>query len=273
MAGSWVRNENTVLVTVFTPALAEVKNSVLAYAARVAATRERRRQETTDAILRSARAHLERAGAEGVTLRAVARDLDIAVSALYRYVEGRDDLLTELLVEAFTEHADAVDAAVDGALTDDPDDIAAAITAGLAAYRAWSVAHPAQFGLAFGAPVPGYRAPADRTIAVAVRPGSRIMGLFAVAYERGLVDAHVVAARAATLDQGTADGFTALAARQSYPLPAPAIALAVDAFVRVHGFTVMEVFGQLRPLVSPADAYYAVLLTEVVASLGLRPRG
>ena len=63
--------------------------------------------------------------------------------------------------------------------------------------------------------------------------------------------------------------FDALAARQSYPLPAPAIALAVDAFVRVHGFTVMEVFGQLRPLVMPADAYYEQLLTELVASLGL----
>ena len=78
-----------------------------------ATVRERRRQETTDAILRSARAHLEEAGVEGVTLRAVARDLDIAVSALYRYVDSRDDLLTELLVEAFTEHADAVDAAVE----------------------------------------------------------------------------------------------------------------------------------------------------------------
>ena len=43
----------------------------------------------------------------------------------------------------------------------------------------------------------------------------------------------------------------------------------VDAFVRVHGFTVMEVFGQLRPLVSPADAYYEQLLRELVATLGL----
>ena len=188
----------------FSRVVEKVKNSVLVYAARMAATvRERRRQETTDAILRSARTHLEQAGVEGVTLRAVARDLDIAVSALYRYVDSRDDLLTELLVEAFTEHADAVDAAVDAAGTDD---VGAAITAGLRAYRAWSVAHPAQFGLAFGAPVPGYQAPAGRTVAVAVRPGSRIMGLLATAYERGLVDEDVLTARAATLDDGTAAG-------------------------------------------------------------------
>jgi AcrR family transcriptional regulator len=256
---------------VFSLARTEVKNGVLVYAARMTGTpRELRRQQTTDAILRSARAHLEEAGVEGVTLRAVARDLDIAVSALYRYVASRDDLLTELLVEAFTEHADAVDAAVDEALATDPDDLAGAVTAGLRAYRAWSVAHPAQFGLAFGAPVPGYRAPAERTVAVAVRPGSRIMALLATAHERGLVDQDVLTARATTLDDGSAAGFDALATRQSYALPAPAIALAVDAFVRVHGFTVMEVFGQLRPLVSPADAYYESLLREVVETLGMR---
>src|SRR6187399_3202472 len=91
-----------------------VKNSVLVYSHRVPGqSREQRRQEMTDAILRSARTQLEAAGVEGVTLREVARDIGIAVSALYRYVDNRDDLLTELLVEAFTEHADAVDAAVE----------------------------------------------------------------------------------------------------------------------------------------------------------------
>ncbi|GIG23610.1 putative HTH-type transcriptional regulator [Cellulomonas chitinilytica] len=220
----------------------------------------------TEAILRSARAQLESAGVEGVTLREVARDIGIAVSALYRYVDNRDDLITALLVEAFTDHADAVDAAVDAA---DPDDLPGAITAALRAYRTWSVQHPAQFGLAFGAPVPGYRAPADRTIAVAVRPGSRVMGLYARAHAAGLVDPDVLERRAARLDDGTSAGFEALAQRQSYALPVPAVALAVDAFVRVHGFTVMEVFGQLRPLVSPADAYFESLLTDTLTTLGL----
>ncbi|WP_051274590.1 TetR/AcrR family transcriptional regulator [Cellulomonas sp. URHD0024] len=228
--------------------------------------REQRRQEMTEAILRSARRQLETAGVEGVTLREVARDIGIAVSALYRYVDDRDDLITELLVEAFTDHADAVDAAVDAA---SPGDVRGAIVAAFRAYRSWSVENPAQFGLAFGAPVPGYHAPAGRTIAVAVRPGGRVMALFAQAYAAGLVDPDVLARRESLLDEGTSAGFEALAQRQSYPLPAPAVALAVDAFVRVHGFTVMEVFGQLRPLVSPADAYFDTLLSEIVANLGL----
>ena len=96
------------------------------------------------------------------------------------------------------------------------------------------------------------------------------MALFARAYEAGLVDAAALARREALLDEGTSAGFAALAQRQSYAVPVPAVALAVDAFVRIHGFTVMEVFGQLRPLVSPADAYFETLLSEVVANLGLR---
>lgn len=221
----------------------------------------------TDAILRSARTQLESAGVEGVTLREVARDVGIAVSALYRYVDSRDDLLTALLVEAFTEHADAVDAAVDAA---DPDDLPGAVVAAFRAYRAWSVEHPAQFGLAFGAPVPGYRAPSDRTVAAAVRPGGRVMALYARAHAAGLVDPEVLARRAARLDDGTSARFADLAHRQAYDLPVPAVALAVDALVRVHGFTVMEVFGQLRPLVAPADAYFDDLLTDTVVTMGLR---
>lgn len=223
----------------------------------------------TAAILRSARAQLEAAGAEGVSLREVARDVGIAVSALYRYVDDRDALITTLLVDAFTAHADAVDAAVDAA---DPDDAPGAIAAAFRAYRAWSVQNPAYVGLAFGAPVPGYRAPADRTVAAAARPGSRVMALYARAHAAGLVDPDALARRAALLDDGTAAGFAALAQRQSYDLPVPAVALAVDAFVRVHGFTVMEVFGQLRPLVSPADAYFESLLAETVAGMGLGGR-
>ncbi|MGW6128490.1 TetR/AcrR family transcriptional regulator [Cellulomonas sp. NPDC055163] len=227
---------------------------------------EQRRQEMSAAILRSARAQLETAGVEGVALREVARDIGIAVSALYRYVDDRDALITALLVDAFTDHAAAVDAAVDAA---DPDDVPGAIAAALRAYRSWSVRHPAYFGLAFGAPVPGYRAPADRTVAAAVRPGSRIMALYGCAHAAGLVDPDVLARRAALLDDGTASGFAALAQRQSYDLPVAAVALAVDAFVRVHGFVVMEVFGQLRPLVSPADAYFDSLLRETIAAMGL----
>src|ERR687884_871377 len=126
--------------------------------------RERRREETLRAILFAAHAQLVTGGAAALSLRAVARDVGMAVSALYRYVASRDDLLTELVVAGFAAQADAV-----GRALEEAGDPVEALGAGLWAYRTWSVEHPAEFGLLYGAPVPGYRAP-ERTIGPGARP-------------------------------------------------------------------------------------------------------
>jgi len=52
-------------------------------------------------LLAAARARLEREGSADLSLRAVARDLGMASSAVYRYVESRDALLTLLIIEAY----------------------------------------------------------------------------------------------------------------------------------------------------------------------------
>ena len=63
-------------------------------------------------IIELGRRHLVTEGAAGLSLRAIARDLGMVSSAVYRYVASRDDLLTLLLVDAYSELADAVDRAV-----------------------------------------------------------------------------------------------------------------------------------------------------------------
>src|ERR687885_2593545 len=103
--------------------------------------RERRREETLRAIHQAAQAQLVTEGAAALSLRAVAREVGMAVSALYRYVPSRDDLLTELVVAGFTAHADAAERALRAA-----GDPVAAVGAGLWAYRTWSVEHQAEFG-------------------------------------------------------------------------------------------------------------------------------
>ena len=74
-----------------------------------------KRQDTRDRIeaqiVESGRRQLVAEGAAGLSLRAIARDLGMVSSAVYRYVASRDDLLTLLLVDAYSELADAVDAA------------------------------------------------------------------------------------------------------------------------------------------------------------------
>ena len=111
-------------------------------------------------IVRIGRAHLATDGAAALSLRAVARDLGVVSSAVYRYVASRDELLTLLVVDGYDELGDAVDAAL--AQVDRADHAGRMVAIGRAV-RAWALAEPATYALLFGSPVPGYEAPAERT--------------------------------------------------------------------------------------------------------------
>ena len=63
--------------------------------------RERARAEITAEILDAARGYLATDGAPALSLRAIARDLGMASSAVYRYFKSRDELLTRLIIDAY----------------------------------------------------------------------------------------------------------------------------------------------------------------------------
>ncbi|SED92904.1 TetR/AcrR family transcriptional regulator [Ruania alba] len=147
--------------------------------------RERARAQTEQDILRIGREHLARHGAAGLSLRAVARDLGVVSSAVYRYVRSRDELLTALLVEGYTELADAVDEAL---ATVEPLDYRTQFLTLGAAVRDWARDEPAMYALLYGTPVPGYHAPGEQTTG----PGTRVLMTLATLVE----DAH----RAGRLD-------------------------------------------------------------------------
>ena len=220
--------------------------------------RARRRAQLLDAIRAAALDELRRSGAAALSLRAVARDVGIAVSALYRYFPSRDELLTDLIVAAFDAHADAVEAG--GA----HDDVADALHGALHAYRAWAVAHPAEFGLAYGAPVPGYVAPPART----VRPGTRIgrfaLGLLARAHAEGRLEPEALRRRAGAVSPATAAQLSDWSARHDTHLPVEILAVWLDVYVRLHGLVSMEVFGLLRPVVPDAAPYAAETITALL---------
>lgn len=132
--------------------------------------RERARQGTLAEIRALAWKHLESEGAAGLSLRAIARDLGVVSSAIYRYVPSRDDLLTDLIVDGYldlAEHAERAEAALVSS-SDAPTARKRWIVVARA-MRAWAVARPAAWALLFGSPVPGYDAPAERTSTAGTR--------------------------------------------------------------------------------------------------------
>src|SRR3954449_10494686 len=133
-----------------------------------ATPRQRARAQTLTDITRIGRSHLATEGAAVLSVRAVARDLGVVSSAIYRYVRSRDDLLTLLVVDGYDELGDAVDAA-EGAIA--RDDFRGRFLAIGRAVREWALREPATYALLFGSPVPGYQAPAERTTG----PGTRVI--------------------------------------------------------------------------------------------------
>src|SRR5712691_732588 len=154
--------------------------------------RERARAEITAEILDAARGYLVTDGAPALSLRAIARDLGMASSALYRYFSSRDELLTRLIIDAY----DSLGAAAETReATVDRNDLAGRFAATCTAVRDWALAHPNEYALIYGSPVPGYVAPADT-----VQPATRVTALLL----RIIVDA-TAAGQAPAADPQDAD--------------------------------------------------------------------
>lgn len=137
------------------------------------------REQIEAKIVELGRRQLLDHGAAGLSLRAIARNLGMVSSAVYRYVSSRDELLTLLLVDAYSDLADTVDRARDDTVADSWSDDVIAIAR---AVRGWAVTNPARWALLYGSPVPGYHAPPDRTAGVA----TRVVGAFFDAIAAGI---------------------------------------------------------------------------------------
>ena len=210
-----------------------------------------KRQDTRDRIegqiIELGRRHLVTEGAAGLSLRAIARDLGMVSSAVYRYVASRDELLTLLLVDAYSELADAVDDA--GAAEQSWRNRLYAMAQ---AARRWAVDHPEGWALLYGSPVPGYRAPAERTVG----PGTRVVGALFGAVAAGIAAGEVSEAEVVVVQQLSSD-FGRVRAEFDFTGDDSAVAKCFLLWAGLIGAISLEVFGQYGPdtLTDPADAF------------------
>ena len=117
-----------------------------------------------EAIKETAWKQIAETGAATLSLRAIARELNITAPAIYNYFPDRDALVTALIVDAFTSLGKAQrDVVQDLPLDNLPLHLS---TLGLA-YREWAVTYPQRYQLIFGTPLPGYEAPEEITLPAA----------------------------------------------------------------------------------------------------------
>lgn len=201
--------------------------------------RARARAQTIADIKRVGREHLASEGAAALSLRAVARDLGMVSSAIYRYVRSRDDLLTLLVVDGYNALGDAVDAAVAEAPADPADRFRSAARA----VRAWALAEPAWYGLLYGSPVPGYAAPSEDTVAPGIRVIGALLTIIDDAHRAGLL---TPPAPAPALSPRTAADFATIRAQFGLTVPDGLMTAALTAWTTLFGavnFDVFDMYG------------------------------
>ena len=202
--------------------------------------RAEHRETTERAILEGGLRLLADGGAGALTVRGLARDLGMVPSGLYRYAANRDELLTLLVAHAHGDLADHVRAEHDRV---DAADLRGRWRAMAHAIRAWSLAHPREFALIFGTPVPGYHAPPERT----EEPGTRVLVLLA----RLGADAEaagVQPARGGRFDAAATTGAApalAFLAAAGVVLTASTALAGISAWQLVMGSLLSEQFGYL----------------------------
>ncbi|WP_406349728.1 TetR/AcrR family transcriptional regulator [Streptomyces sp. NBC_01597] len=221
--------------------------------------RARARIEVTAAIKDEARRQLAAEGAAKLSLRAVARELGMVSSALYRYFPSRDDLLTALIIDAYDSVGEAAETARDAASDAAP---TPRWTAVCEAVRAWALAHPHEYALIYGSPVPGYVAP-DSTIPAASRVGLVLIGILRDAVRGpGVTFPPLPAELRPEAERLSAD--------IAPDLPPEVSTALVAAWAQLFGLVGFELFGQFNRVVEDREKFFRYAVVQLARGVGLR---
>jgi AcrR family transcriptional regulator len=224
-------------------------------------TRQNQRHTATrDEIKHAARIAMARHGAAALSLRAVARDLQLSAAALYYYYPNRDALITDLILDAYNALAAAL-----RAVSSDPAASAfRQLLALLHAYRSWAVAHAAEYDLILGTPIAGYHAPMEQT-----GPAARqVLGVVVDTLERLAVAGQIrlYSTQAQGPDGAPTDQWSAL---REQPASPPSVHTAVRLWSMAHGLISLELAGHLHHIVGNPEDFFgaemAAMLTPLLA--------
>ena len=201
----------------------------------------------TDAILAAARREIAAKGGGGLSMRAVAREVDLVSSAVYRYFPTREALLTAMIVESYDHLAEHLEAVGARGRERRWRSLARAM-------RDWARSSPHEFQLIYGTPIPGYVAPPE-TIPAAARVADPFLRCAAVQPLEPFGDR---ALRAQMADVAGAAG-----------LDPSGVAATLAELAALVGFVNLELSGHFVGTADPADRLFDALIRRQCASLRL----
>lgn len=215
-------------------------------------------------IMAAGRRQLAEVGASALSLRSIAREVGMVSSAVYRYVESRDDLLTRLIIEAY----DALGVVAEQAVADHAGatDLERWV-ATTGAIRSWALEHPHQYLLLYGSPVPGYAAPDDTVV-----PGTRVtfalVSILRDALAAGRLDPP--AADRATISPRLTDDLDRLNGITALTVDAGTTLAFLAAWTQMFGLIGFELTNQTRGMVEHHTELFEATARLGAERIGLR---
>ncbi|MGZ4717715.1 MAG: TetR/AcrR family transcriptional regulator [Acidimicrobiales bacterium] len=223
--------------------------------------RERARAELTSEIKQVARRQLAEQGSAALSLRAVARELGMVSSAVYRYFPSRDELLTALIIDAYDAVADAADEAETAVARAD---LVGRWMATCRAVRAWAVDNPQEYALIFGSPIPGYAAPQDT-----IDPAARIPALLLAVLSESVTAGRSVADPGVPLPRAVRRDLKPVRQQAAPALDDVEMARAITAWTLLIGSISFELFGHLHNVIHDYEAHFDFEMLALAHTLGL----
>lgn len=224
--------------------------------------RARIRRELGHEIIEMARKHVAAHGASSLSLRAIARELGMAPSAIYRYYTNRDDLLTALIIDGYAAIGEAAERADNAVSREDYFGRWIAVCRGV---REWAITHPHEYSLVYGSPVPGYHAPPGT-----VEPATRDK----VIYGRIVADA----CRAGALRPGEvvpaclepiSDDARRVRDAVMPGVPEDVVVRALTAWGGLFGMLSLELFGHFSNVIDNRAALFDLSVAALGRMIGL----
>jgi AcrR family transcriptional regulator len=216
-------------------------------------------------IKAQARQQLIEKGPGAISLRAIAREMGTASSALFNYFPSFNDLINALVVDAYNSLADAIGPAIEDC---SPDDHAGRWLTICHAYRQWSLDNRSEFALLHGTPLPGYEAPPEVTGPAASRLPIAAMRVFGAAVDAGAADP--------TRSQVPADIevgplWKTLMGDQEPLYKSRLAGIVLSAYYSMQGYLAAEIFGSLVHLIENSDRLYDAHIRTAMLGMGFRP--
>jgi AcrR family transcriptional regulator len=201
-----------------------------------------------NAIKETAWSQISQLGAASLSLRSIARELKITAPAIYNYFPRREDLITALIIDAYTSFGDWQYEARDSVATAD---LTGRFRSTGLSYRNWALKFPQRYQLIFGTPIPGYVAPHEKVLPFAARSLGALVSIMEEIRKAGRLNID-------HFPQVSPGYEAAFEVWQSFSEPADSLSLSVAILIwtQVHGLVSLEIANNLPPFGLSGDALY-----------------